>query len=94
MNEMGCGCNGDDDGDVDDNDDGDIIGDEAETRVKMVKNITLRLQGASVHIKARTHARYIFCLVEMSRDFAIHDLLGGRGEGVGGKLCTCRDAGI
>ena len=41
MNEMGCGCSGDDDGDVNGNDDDDINGDEAETLVKMVKNITL-----------------------------------------------------
>ena len=61
MNEMGCGCNGDDDGDVDDNDDGDIIGDEAETRVKMVKNITLRLQGASGYTSK--HARTLHILL-------------------------------
>ena len=82
MNEMGCGCNGDDDGDVDDNDDGDIIGDEAETRVKMVKNITLRLQGASGRTSkhARTHVTYFaWSRCPVTSPFTICWGGGGRG---------------
>ena len=77
MNDMGCGCDGDDDGDAN--------GDYVETRVKMVKNVTSRLQSASMH--QGTHVTYFaWSRCPVTSPFTI--CWRGEGEGVGGELHT------